>query len=167
MRATISCLARRYFRTSSFSNPYGPVRPILAGVLPSDGYRTPPARFSARKQSAERERQAPIATISDIFLTKKSDRRGKIFDENGLICGRVLSPTDVVNGKQVSKYGFFTEIDRPIVGPIKLIASPVDFSDTPATIRTPAPKPVSTSKRFSWDWGINGKTSLIAKSRVL
>ncbi|MCX6003833.1 MAG: CoA transferase [Chloroflexi bacterium] len=115
----------------------------------------------------EKNGKSLIAIISNIFLTKKLDEREKIFDENGLICGRVLSPTDVVNDKQASENGFFTEIDHPIAGLIKLIAGPADFSATPATIRTPAPRSVSTPKRFFWNWDIGGKTSLISKSRAL
>ncbi len=94
------------------------------------------------ESSLQREKNSKplIVLISDIFLTKSLNEWEKIFDENSLICGRVLSPMNVAHDPQAYENNFFTEINHPVCGPMKYIASPVDFSDTPASIKAPAPE---------------------------
>jgi crotonobetainyl-CoA:carnitine CoA-transferase CaiB-like acyl-CoA transferase len=46
----------------------------------------------------------------------------------------------VVNDPQAIENDFFTEFDHPVVGPLKLVASPVKFDRKKPPIRLPAPE---------------------------
>ena len=47
---------------------------------------------------------------------------------------------EVVNDPQARANGYFTKLDHPVHGQIEVIAPPVQFSKTPATVRTAAPE---------------------------
>jgi crotonobetainyl-CoA:carnitine CoA-transferase CaiB-like acyl-CoA transferase len=81
-----------------------------------------------------------ISIIDELMLTKGRDEWGKLFDENGVIWGTVLTYSEVVNDPQVLENEYIVEVPHPRYGSIKLIASPLQFSKTPAKIRFTAPE---------------------------
>lgn len=110
--------------------------------------------------SAERRRENSkelISIIDEILATKTRDEWGELFDENGVIWGRVQTILEVTQDPQALANEYFVEVDHPLVGPIKLVASPVKFSETPATIRSTAPElgqhteEVLLELGYSWD----------------
>lgn len=94
------------------------------------------------KDSLQRDENTESLTklISDVFRTRDLAEWEKTFDENGLVCSRVQTITDVVNDPQARENNFFTEIAHPVAGRIKLINSPAIFEGTPASIKSVAPE---------------------------
>ena len=94
------------------------------------------------ENSMQREKNSKslITIISNIFRTKNLAEWEKIFDDHDMICGRVQTVMEVINDPQAWENNFFTELDHPLCGRIKMIASPVTFSKTPASITAPAPQ---------------------------
>ena len=94
------------------------------------------------KDSLQREENAESLTevISNAFRSRDLAEWEKIFDENGLICGRVQTITDVINDPQAWENNFFTEVDHPAAGRIKVINTPAIFEGTPASVKSPAPE---------------------------
>jgi len=86
------------------------------------------------------ERQTLIPLVSEIVAAKTADEWEQISQEYGLVLGKMYSPLDVVNDPQAWENDFFAETDHPIAGRIKLLQSPMRFSDTPASVRSCAPE---------------------------
>ena len=47
---------------------------------------------------------------------------------------------EVINDPQARVNGFFVPFEHPTYGRIEVVANPVNLSETPATIRMPAPE---------------------------
>ncbi len=64
---------------------------------------------------------------------------------------------DVISDPQAVANDFFLSYDHPSYGPMKIMASPVNLSETPATIRLPAPEfsqhteEVLMESGYSWE----------------
>ena len=81
-----------------------------------------------------------IAILDEIFITKDREALGKVFDENGILWTPVQTPTEAVNDPQALANEFIVEVEHPTHGSFKNIASPVQLSKTPPSIRTVAPE---------------------------
>ena len=80
-----------------------------------------------------------VRQIDQIMATKTMDEWKKTLREYDLIFGVMQTPTEVINDEQAIVNDFFTEIEHPIAGKIKLLNTTIKFSETPATIRHVAP----------------------------
>lgn len=80
-----------------------------------------------------------IRMLDDIFASKTMEDWERRFKENNCIYSRIQSPTEVVADPQAIANNFFTEIDHPIAGKMRLVTTPVTFKQNPASARTPAP----------------------------
>lgn len=80
-----------------------------------------------------------IRMLDDIFASNKMEDWERRFRENNCIYSRIQSPTEVVADPQAIANDFFTEMDHPIAGKMKLVTTPVTFKQNPASARTPAP----------------------------
>ena len=81
-----------------------------------------------------------ISILDSIFATKSRAEWETIFKEHGLICSPINSFADLPSDVQAKENNFFVEVDHPVGRKIKLVATPVQFNKTPATIRTSAPE---------------------------
>ncbi len=81
-----------------------------------------------------------ISTLDDIFATKTRSEWENIFNEHDLICSPINSFTDLPDDVQAMENNFFTEVDHPVGRKVKLVATPVQFQKTPASIKTTAPE---------------------------
>ena len=83
---------------------------------------------------------ALVAILEEVFARRPRAEWGRLLDEHGCIWGLVQTPGDIDTDPQVWANGFLTTADHPAQGEIKLIASPVRFSTTPASVRSTAPQ---------------------------
>ena len=81
-----------------------------------------------------------VAQIEQIMATKTMDKWEQIFRENDLIFGVMQTPTEITKDEQAIVNDFFTEIEHPIAGKIRLMNSTIKFSETPAQIKNVAPQ---------------------------
>jgi crotonobetainyl-CoA:carnitine CoA-transferase CaiB-like acyl-CoA transferase len=80
-----------------------------------------------------------VHIIDEVLATKTMAEWEILFKANNVIYGPVRTPNEVVTDPQALANNFFGEVDHGD-GKIKLVTSPVLFSDNPATLRTPAPE---------------------------
>ncbi len=59
---------------------------------------------------------------------------------NDCIFSCIQTPLEVTTDPQALANGFFTDIDHPVGGEMKLVNTPINFHQDPATIRAPAPE---------------------------
>jgi len=88
----------------------------------------------------EKNCRALIQILEDIFASRTWEQWKRLFKEHGVIAGKIQSPREVVNDPQAHENRFFPEVEHPIAGKIRVVGSPVKFSETPAQVRSAAPE---------------------------
>ena len=81
-----------------------------------------------------------IHIIDEVLATRTMADWEQRFRENNCIYGRVQTPMEVVNDPQALANDFFVDVEHPNAGTIKLLATPVKFSDNPASIHATCPE---------------------------
>lgn len=89
-------------------------------------------------ESREENRRELYHIAKDAFLTKTQDEWRPLISEMPASPSQTL--VDVISDPQAIANDFFLPYDHPTYGPMKIMASPVNLSVTPATIRSPAPE---------------------------
>lgn len=84
--------------------------------------------------------QELLQLLDAVFLTKTHQEWHALLDSNDVIWAPVQTPTEVAKDTQLLANECFTRFDHPEYGPIDLIASPIKFRKTPASIRARAPR---------------------------
>ncbi len=110
--------------------------PIFCQAIEREDLANDP-RFNSMK--ARRENHLELYHIlKEAFLSKTLD------EWKPRLGGIPVSPyqnlAEVVNDPQARENDFFVPFDHPTYGRIEVIANPVNLSETPATVRMPAPE---------------------------
>ena len=85
------------------------------------------------------ERDAINAAISEITATKQSAHWIELFEEAGIPCGPIYSIDQMFEDPQVKHLGMATPMHHPTLGTEYVIASAINISDYPRTVRTATP----------------------------
>ena len=81
-----------------------------------------------------------IAILDSILAGKALAEWAAIFDRHDVFWGKVQQVGDVVRDAQTRASRAFRKLTLPSGKDIEVVASPADFSDTPADVRGPAPE---------------------------
>jgi len=84
-------------------------------------------------------RASLIDTLQGVFLTKTYEEWEAILMPAGIPVGAINTIDKIVEHAQVAARGSLVECTHPAAGAIQLIAPPVRMSDTPGSVRLPAP----------------------------
>jgi formyl-CoA transferase len=112
--------------------------PGLCEALDRRGWRDDP-RF---RDSADREKHAEVLTrlLDERFAERSLAEWRSVFEPAGLFWGAVQTLDETLIDPQVEANGAFAPVTRADGRESRVVASPADFSDTPATVRSPAPE---------------------------
>jgi len=114
------------------------------------------SRFSSHQKREENNR-ALISIIVEALAQKTLAEWEELFIKHRIIHEAARSINEIANGPQAWENGVFAEVDHPSGKRIKLVNSPVKFSETPSTIRFTAPEygqhteEVLLEYGYSWD----------------
>jgi crotonobetainyl-CoA:carnitine CoA-transferase CaiB-like acyl-CoA transferase len=97
------------------------------------------ARFATNALRAA-NRRALVDALQAAFLTKSYEEWESILIEAGVPVGAINSIADVVEHPQVRARGALVDTDHPTAGRVRVVAPPVRLSETPGTLRRPAPR---------------------------
>jgi crotonobetainyl-CoA:carnitine CoA-transferase CaiB-like acyl-CoA transferase len=97
------------------------------------------ARFATNALRAA-HRRALVDALQAAFLTKSYEEWESILIEAGVPVGAINSIADVVEHPQVRARGALVDTDHPTAGRVRVVAPPVRLSETPGTLRRPAPR---------------------------
>jgi crotonobetainyl-CoA:carnitine CoA-transferase CaiB-like acyl-CoA transferase len=86
-----------------------------------------------------RNRGTLIPTLQDVFLTKSYEEWEPVLLAAGIPMGAINSIAEVVDHPQVAARGALVEMDHPRAGKVRMVGAPVRLSETPGSVRTPAP----------------------------
>lgn len=91
--------------------------------------------------AARREHGRALVEILDtVLITRTRAEWAALFDAAGVFWGPVQTVEDVIHDPQARANGAFVQIDHPSGQRIEMVATPIDFSATPAQTRHAAPE---------------------------
>jgi crotonobetainyl-CoA:carnitine CoA-transferase CaiB-like acyl-CoA transferase len=94
-------------------------------------------KFSSKDARADNRKEL-YHIFREAFLTRTLDEWRPLVSD--LPASPFQSMIDVIDDPQARANDFFLPYDHPVYGPMEIMASPVNLSGTPATIRSPAPE---------------------------
>jgi CoA:oxalate CoA-transferase len=80
-----------------------------------------------------------IARLQEVFLTRPYEEWEELLLEHGIPVGAINTIDQVVEHPQVKARGMIVESEHPIAGKVELVGIPVKLSETPGSVREPAP----------------------------
>jgi crotonobetainyl-CoA:carnitine CoA-transferase CaiB-like acyl-CoA transferase len=86
-----------------------------------------------------RNRDGLIATLQEVFLTRSYEDWESTLLACGVPIGAINDIGQVIAHPQVAARHALVEMDHPRAGPVKMVGVPVRLSETPGSVRTPAP----------------------------
>jgi crotonobetainyl-CoA:carnitine CoA-transferase CaiB-like acyl-CoA transferase len=84
-------------------------------------------------------RHTLIPKLQEVFLTKTYEEWEALLLAQGIPMGAINTIDQVVNHPQVQARGMIVESEHPVAGQVKLVGVPVQLSETPGSVREPAP----------------------------
>ena len=84
-------------------------------------------------------RMSLVAALQEAFLTRTYEEWEAMLLPAGIPMGAINTIDQVVDHAQVRARGALVENTHPVAGSIRMTGPPVRMSDTPGTVRTPAP----------------------------
>ena len=103
----------------------------LEALLDDPRYATNAARVQ--------NRTTLIQKLQEVFLTKTYEEWADLLLAKGIPMGAINTIDQVVNHPQVQARGTIVESDHPVAGKVQVVGVPVKLSETPGSIRAPAP----------------------------
>ena len=95
--------------------------------------------------------------MRDAFLTKTLDQWRPLLNDEEIPWAPEQTFREVINDPQARANDFFVPFDHPSHGPMEVVANPIKLSETPSTIRLPAPEFSQHTEEilleigYSWD----------------
>ena len=81
-----------------------------------------------------------ISILKPIFLTRKVEEWQVMFENAGIPCGPINTLNKVFSMSQVEAREMLVHMDHTEIGDLRLVGSPLKFSDTPVDYKLPPPK---------------------------
>ena len=86
-----------------------------------------------------RNRETLIPRLQEVFLTRPYEEWAPLLLAEGIPMGAINNIAQVVDHPQVIARGALVETAHPRAGKVRMVGAPVRLSETPGSVRTPAP----------------------------
>ncbi|KAJ5818420.1 hypothetical protein N7474_004011 [Penicillium riverlandense] len=110
---------------------------VLADRLGFPEWKTDP-RFVTNSDRVKHRAEVD-GMIEDITMQKTTQEWLEIFEGSGMPYAAVNDIQGTLNHAHVQARGMVTEVDHPACGPIKLVNTPIKYSEATPGVRTPPP----------------------------
>jgi crotonobetainyl-CoA:carnitine CoA-transferase CaiB-like acyl-CoA transferase len=90
----------------------------------------------------ENNRKCVVSYLEGVFATKPRGEWIKLFEEKNVsfMYSPINEVDDLLTDVQVVSNNFFIDFEHPTAGPVKYVSVPVQFSKTPAKVKSAAPE---------------------------
>jgi crotonobetainyl-CoA:carnitine CoA-transferase CaiB-like acyl-CoA transferase len=108
-------------------------------------------------EKREKNSELLVSIIDEVFAAKPLHEWMDILDRHGLVNSMAQTVSEIADDPQAIQNDFFAKLDHPNAGEIRLVASPVKFSDTNAAVKGPAPQvgqhteEILLENGYTWD----------------
>ncbi len=96
-----------------------------------------------------------VPMIQGILVTRKGEYWLRELEKAEIPCGAVYTLDKIFEDPQVKALGMKVDIEHPKAGKISVINSPIRFSKTPASVRTPPPLLGEHTKEITEKYDLN------------
>ena len=103
----------------------------MPGLAEDERFKTRNGRTANARLLAE--------VLAPTFATKNCHEWVELLGKAGVPSAQVNTIGETFEEPQVKATGILQTVDHPTAGPIRVLATPVKLSETPASVRTPAP----------------------------
>jgi formyl-CoA transferase len=97
------------------------------------------ARFGLNSERVK-NREELISILKPVFLTKTSNEWLSMLDAAGIPCGPINTLDKVFAAPQVKAREMLIDVEHAEIGDLRLVGSPLKFSETPVDYRLPPPR---------------------------
>ncbi len=97
-------------------------------------------RFASYRRRVRENPQELTAILDEAFAQRPAGEWIRLLNERGVFCARVQDYEELSRDPQVLANGYIVEVERPDGPPVRMVATPVQLSKTPASIRGMAPE---------------------------
>jgi len=113
-------------------------------------------RFTT-EEAREEHKEVLIPMLDEVIATRDLEEWERRFTENNCIYARVQTPVEVTTDPQALANDFFAEIHHPVAGDIRVVGTPVNFYQNPATVSTYAPETGQHNDEILSELGYNSE----------
>jgi crotonobetainyl-CoA:carnitine CoA-transferase CaiB-like acyl-CoA transferase len=125
------------------------------------------ARFATRADRLARRAEL-TALLAEVFRTRTVADWMARLEAHDVLCAPVNRYADLPHDPQVIASGMLVEQDHPRAGRFRTLDTPVRFSDTPGTLRTPAPALGEHTETILTEAGLTpGEIAKLRESRTI
>ncbi|MBI4303353.1 MAG: CoA transferase, partial [Chloroflexi bacterium] len=96
-------------------------------------------RFATVQERAKRWEELH-SIVDPVFLTRTGEEWEKLFRQDKVPTSVVNQCSDVFSSPQALANQHIIEYDHPVLGRVKVVGFPIELSETPLTLRLPAPE---------------------------
>jgi crotonobetainyl-CoA:carnitine CoA-transferase CaiB-like acyl-CoA transferase len=96
-------------------------------------------RFGTNQGRVE-HREELIAQLKPIFLSKTANDWLSLLEATGIPCGPINNLANVFSMPHVEARDMLIHMEHPEIGDLRLVGSPLKFSETPVDFRFPPPR---------------------------
>ena len=86
-----------------------------------------------------RQRTELRALLEPVFRSREVAAWEGVLDEAGIPVGRVRSVAEILNSPQLNARGMVVDREHPVIGPLRLVGSPIQFDGANHTAALPPP----------------------------
>lgn len=97
------------------------------------------ARFDTARKRADNSAEL-VAILDRVFATRTAAQWDSLFRQGDLLWSLVQEQTDLAQDPQVRENQYVVEFSHPTHGPVEMVGFPMSFSQTPCSLRLPAPE---------------------------
>jgi crotonobetainyl-CoA:carnitine CoA-transferase CaiB-like acyl-CoA transferase len=97
------------------------------------------SRFNS-DENREKNNELLVSIVSEVFATRTLHEWMDILDRHGQVNSMAQTVLEITDDPQAVQNDFFAKFNHPSAGEIRLVASPVKFSETGAEVKGPAPQ---------------------------
>ena len=149
------CKDERWFMFAMLVDP-DRLWPSFCRALSMEHLENDP-RFNTIEKRAENSKELTLA-IGEVVASKTSEDWIPIFNKHKLVWAHVHTMKSAAEDPQTVANEFVVEVEHPELGKIKMVNSPVKFSETPPTVSIPPPllgqhtEEVLIDLGYDWDF---------------